>query len=102
MSFPLHMTPTLSSSYPRPLDARPVDEAGERDLHVDLPQVVLARPADFHRDPRVRLAPDLGQRDLLLAREVLPRDRPLGRDDVLHPALRDDLAAMQAGAGADV
>ena len=82
-------------------DAGDRDEAPERDLDVDVLQVVLARAA--HREPGVaRVAAQLGHLDLALARQVLPGDRRLRLEEVLDRARDDDLAAVLARAGTDV
>src|SRR5262249_7619426 len=76
-----------------PADSRHCDETSERQLDIDLAQVVLARPAD--REPRVaRLTPQPRHLDRALAAEVLPRDRGLRLHQVLHRPGHDDLAAV--------
>ena len=76
-------------------------EQAERDLGRDVLQVVLAR-ADHLERLAVRLAPLLGQRDLAHAGQVLAGDAVGAGHDLVGRALRDDVAAVDAGAGADV
>src|SRR4030095_5722646 len=77
------------------------DEASERELDVDVLEVVLARVT--HREPRLAgLAAHLGHRDRTLPRKVLSGDRPGLRDDVVECSAGDDLAAVLPGAGAAV
>src|SRR5437667_9977573 len=84
-----------------PAHARHCDEAPEGYLYVDVLQVVLARAA--HREPGVaRVAAELGNVDLALARQVLPGDRCLRLQQVLDRSGHDDLAAVPARAGAAV
>ena len=77
------------------------DEAAQRELNVNLAQVVLPRPPDDQ--PVVAAGPaQRRDRDLPDAGEVLPRHRARrARQPVGGPAV-DDLAAVLAGAGADV
>lgn len=50
----------------------------------------------------VRGTPDVGQRDRLLARQVLPGHRLLVGEELLQRPAVDDLSAVLTGAGADV
>src|SRR5687768_12225713 len=87
---------------PRAGDARDGDEQAERDLDVDVAQVVLARVVDPDRLLRVE-PPAFGwQLDLQLAAEVLPGDRLRGAADRVHRSLGDHLSAVLAGAGSHV
>ena len=52
--------------------------------------------------PFMRLAPLGRRRDLQLAAQILAGDRVLVLEDVLGRAFGDDVAAMDAGAGADI
>src|SRR3982751_654162 len=74
------------------------DEETERDLDVDIAQVVFARVDDADRLLRIDAAPLGGKLDLHLAAEVLPGDRLRGARDLVDRALGDDLAAVLAGA----
>src|SRR4051794_5380543 len=86
---------------PAAAHARDCDETAERDLDVDLLQVVLAGAA--HGEPVVaRFAPQRGYLDLALPRQVLPGDRLLGLQHVLDRARDDDLAAVLPRARTDV
>ncbi len=77
------------------------DEASERDLDVDLLEVVLTRAA--HDEPVVTgHAAVLGDFDRPLARQVLPGDRLLRLQHVLDRARHDDLAAVLPRARPDV
>ena len=81
-------------------DAGHADELADRELDVDLLQVVLRGALDEER-AAVLVAP-LGHRDLARAREELPRDRLPVPLDLPRRAFRHDLAAVQAGAGPHV
>ena len=67
----------------------------------DVLEVVLAR-AHHGQRLAVGLAPLLRQRDLARAGQVLPGDAVRARHDLLRRALGHDVAAVDAGAGADV
>ena len=77
------------------------DEAAEREPHVDVAEVVGPRAA--HADPIVAgRAPALRHRDAAPAGEVLAGDRLLVLEQARDRARVDDLAAVLAGARADV
>ena len=76
-------------------------EQPQRDLGRDVLEVVLAR-ADHLQRLAVALPPLLRHRDLAHAGEVLPGDALRARHDVVGRALGHDVAAVDAGAGADV
>ena len=77
-------------------------EQPERELGVDLLEIV-ASGAD-HLDDALRIArrAQARQRDLRAAGKILAGERIRMCFDVVGRALRDDLAAMHAGARADV
>ncbi len=76
-------------------------ECAERDLHVDIFEVVFRRAEDAQEISVAR--PALRRNgNFLFPGQILPGDRARLRDDVLHGACRDDLAAVDARAGADV
>ena len=81
-------------------DAGDADELGDREVDVDVLEVVHPRPADGEAAEVVR-AP-LRDRDLALAREELPGDRLRVPLDRLRRALRDDVPSVDAGARAHV
>ena len=64
-------------------------------------QIVFRRTENFEFFA-VSLAPLGRDRDFLCAGEILAGDRPGLGDDIVHGACRDDLAAVNARAGADV
>src|SRR4029079_1238364 len=68
----------------------------------DILQVVAGRRDDAKDPIRIRLAALLGNLDAAFAGKILPGQRTLRRENVLVAALRDDFAAMHAGAGTDV
>ncbi len=84
-----------------PRHARDGDEQPEREVHVDSLQVVgsgsLHHHASFRGGP-----PDERNVDRSATAEVIPRDRVRLGDDGRERPLGDDLAAVLAGAGADV
>ena len=80
----------------RARDARHADELGDRELDVDVLEVVLACADDAERAVVRRTA--LGHDDRALAREEVARDRARVAHHVVGRALRDDLAAVLAGA----
>ena len=69
-------------------------------MHVDVAQVVLAGAEDLDR--AAGRAPARRRRDRALAGEVLAGERLLDAFDLRGGALRDDVAAVLAGARADV
>ena len=77
-------------------------EQAERDFGVDVLQVVAARIDDLQRALRGRACAARGISNAAFAGEILAGERMPVRHDVVGRALRDDLAAMHAGAGADV
>ena len=68
--------------------------------HVDILQVVLLRLQ--HGEPLLRLAPFFGDRDALLAGQVLAGQGVGVVQDFLERALRGHLPAVYARAGADI
>ena len=85
---------------PRAGDAGDADELPDRELDVDLLEVVL-RGAAYDERAAVVVAP-LGDGDLARPREELARDRLLVPLDLVGRPLGDDLAAVEAGARAHV
>ena len=82
-------------------DAGDAGEQAERDLGGDVFQVIAAGVDHLERAARVgRLA--LGDRHRELAGEVLAGPRARRGDEVVDVAFGDDVAAVDAGAGADV
>ena len=81
-------------------DAGHADELADRELDVDVLEVVHRGAAD-PEGAEVLVAP-LGHRDLALAREELARDRPRVPLHGLRRALRDDVPAVLARARAHV
>jgi hypothetical protein len=75
-------------------------EDAQRDLGVDVLEVVLRGALDLH--VAARAAPLLGDRDLDGAREVLPGERVRHLHDVLRSALGHQLAPVLAGSGTEV
>ena len=84
----------------RPRHPRHAREDAERDLHVDVAQVVLARALDLH--VAARRAPLTGRLDRARPRQELARRGALHPFHLLRGALRDDLPTVHAGAGAHV
>ena len=82
-------------------DAGDAGEQAERDLGGDVLEVVAARVDDLERAAGVA-RPALGDRHHQFAGEIFAGDRVGVADQVLDLALGDDLAAVDAGAGADV
>src|SRR5581483_10593886 len=82
-------------------DAGDRHEAAERKLDVDVLEVVLAGAAD-DQPFLAWLPPHLGDRNRLLAAQVLAGDRTLLARHLGHRAGGDDLAAVLARAGPDV
>ena len=83
-------------------DAGDADEAAERELDVDVLEVVLGGPFDLEALLEVVLAPLGGDQDALLAAEVLAGERLLALDDLVEGALGNEFAAVRAGRRADV
>ncbi len=83
-------------------DAGDAGEEAERNFRRDVLQVVAAGADDLEAAHAVGLAALLGQRDLAHAGEVLAGEAVGVGHDVVGRALGDDLAAVHAGAGADV
>src|SRR5262249_3622819 len=75
-------------------------EQAERDFGGDVLEVVAAR-VDERQRAAGRLPAALGNRDRHLARQVFAGEGSRGRDQVVDRALRDDVAAVDAGAGPD-
>ena len=85
----------------RPRHAGDGDEAAQRDVDVDVGEVVLPGAPDG--EPVVSGNPAaFGHRDRLAARQVLAGERPLVLQQIGHRAGVDHGAAVLAGAGADV
>ena len=82
-------------------DAGHRDERPERELHVDVLEVVLARSADVQALP-VPAPPRAGHRDLAVPPEERAGDRAGLREHGLEGAVGDDLAAVLPRPGADV
>ena len=76
-------------------------EGPQGELHVDVPQVVLRRSDDFQA-LAVPRPPGLRHGDLLLAGEILARQAVGVGHDLLRRTGGHHLAAVDAGAGADV
>ena len=81
----------------RARDAGDADELAERDLDVDVLQIVLARALDADRVPRARPSA-LRQRHLAPPAQVRARHRTFARHDRLDRPLRDDAPARLARA----
>src|SRR3954447_14783025 len=77
------------------------DEAAERDVDVDVLEVVLAR-ASYGEPLLARLPAHLRDRDRLLPREVLTGQRLAVGDELRDGAVVHDLTAVLARAGTDV
>ncbi len=76
-------------------------ETAQRELDIYVLEIVLAG-ATHHEGLGRRLAPQLRNRDLALARQVLPGHRRLGPQQAFDRARVDDVAAVLAGPGTDV
>ncbi len=76
-------------------------KGAERELDVDVAQVIFRRAEDFQGFSVAR-PPLFGQGDLLCAGQILARDGARGGNDIVDGARGDDLAAVHARAGADV
>ena len=76
-----------------PRDARDADELADRELDVEILEVVLCGAADEER--AVVLLPPLGHRDRALPGEELARDRFTHPLDLRGGAFGDDLAPVQ-------
>ena len=83
-------------------DAGDAGEQAERDLGGDVLEVVAAGVDDLQRAARVASAAARGIGTISSPERYLPVSEFGVGDDVVDAALRDDLAAMDAGAGADV
>ncbi len=83
-------------------DAGDAGEESLRDLGGDVLQVVAARADDFQAALGIGFAADLGRGDEAFAGEVFAGERVRVGHDLGGRALRHDLAAVDAGAGADV
>ena len=84
-------------------DARNTGQRAERNLHVDVPQIVLRRAHDF--DPAlVGRGPDafLRDRDRKLARQIFRRERMRILQHFLERSRRHQFAATHARTGAEV
>ena len=77
------------------------DKRAQGQLHIDVPEVVLPRAAHDEL-MAVAFAPLFRDGNELLSGQVLAGDGIFAADNVLHRALRDDIAAVDARAGADV
>ena len=77
-------------------------EQAERNIRRDIAQIIAARADQPQLASRVRLAALFRRRDLHAAGEIGAGERILVGHDVGRGSLRHDLAAMHAGAGADV
>src|SRR3954469_10305738 len=86
---------------PRARHAGDRDEAAERDVDVDVLEVVLAR-ASYGEPLLARLASHLGDRDRPLPGEVLTGQRLAVRDELSDRAVVHDLTAVLTRTGADV
>ena len=82
-------------------DAGDAGEQADRDFGIDVFQVVAARVQHLELLARIG-RPPLRRRDFLAAGEIVAGQRVLGLEDVVERALGDDLAAVDAGAGAHV
>ena len=86
--------------FPGPRHAGHAAEDAQRDLHVDVREVVLAGPLDL--DVAARPAPALGQLDRPRTRQELPGQRVLDALDLGGGALGHDPAAVLARARPEV
>ena len=82
--------------------ARDADDPAEREVDVDLPQVVRARALHRDRARGVERTPPRGWQDRAATREVLAGEARRMRGDAREVARGDERAAVAAGAGADV
>src|SRR5690606_7312561 len=85
----------------RARDARHADERAQRDVHVDVFQVVFPRAPDA-QPLAVAGSPPRRHGDVAPARQVLPRDGARLVNDVLERAGSHHFAALGARAGPDV
>jgi hypothetical protein len=76
-------------------------EYAERELHVDVLEVVLSRGANLDEVRAHPLAALLGPRNAILAAEELPGDRVLVRQRLGGRALGDDVSAALTRAGTE-
>ena len=83
-------------------DAGDRDEGAERERHVDVLQVVLAGADDGELAARRARPAHVGHRDLAATGEVLAGERVGVLEQALDRTRVHDLAAVLAGAGADV
>ncbi len=81
-------------------DAGDAGEQAERDFGVDAFEIVAARVDDLERAARARLA--LDHRHAQFAGEIFAGPGARRGDQVVDRAFRHDVAAVDAGAGADV
>ena len=77
-------------------------EEAERNLGGDVLEIVAARADDLDGAARIAAARRSGTGMRARAGEILPGERMLVRHDVVGRACGDDVAAVDAGAGADV
>ncbi len=82
--------------------ARHAHEESHRELERDALEVVTGGTRDGKAALRVDPPPLCRDRDLTVPGKVLPGERMWGTPDVLRGALRDDLSAVFARAGAHV
>ena len=82
-------------------DAGDAGEETERDLGGDVLEIVAAR-TDHPQGPSQVRGPPLRNRNRALAREIFAGDRRGRGHEIRDAALRDDLTAVDPGAGADV
>ena len=93
----------ISVDLPEPDTPVMAGEQAGRDFQVDVLQVVAGRAEQLQHHLRARACGAcVGHFDALLAGEVLAGQRARRLEHVGIRALRDDFAAMHAGAGADV
>ncbi len=87
---------------PRAGDPGDRAEEAERDADVDILEVVVRRPGEEERAPRLRGAPRLREFDAPAPGEVLPGERRGGGGDLRDRPLRDHRPPVDARAGAEV
>ena len=88
--------------FPRAGHAGDAGEHPDGDVEIHIAQVVAAGATDGQAFFRIARAALGGDGDSLFARQVLAGDGAGGLDDIRHRALGDDLAAVDAGPGADI
>ena len=83
-------------------DAGDAGEEAERNIDAHVLQIIAGRVDDLELARRVRLAPCARHRHLQTSGQILPGQRLRIFHDLGRRALRDDLAAMNAGARPDI